>query len=768
MAEQTVHPSVKQWLDEIEAARKREKDFRKTGETILKIYDGSKQESTPFNILFSNTETLLPALYSAVPRPVVQRRFKDDDPLGKLASDAGRRMLEFLLDTNLSDYDPFDTVMRHATLDALLPGRGNAIVKYDADVTGMGEDGEGEASASAEASIPTVQSEMVCLETKLWNRVYYGYAKTWSKVPWVAFEDYIDQAEATRLFGARIAKKMTFTKDDPADAARETSDAREERHTGERKTACIYQIWDRNGKIVRYVSAAYPGGVLKEDDDPLGLSGFFPCPKPLAFVEKTHSLLPTALYTTYENQAIELNKIQLRINRMVEAMKARGIYDSSLGTEIQRVMDADETTLIPSDSSSSLAAEKGMDNAIWFMPLEKIQQALQQLYQARESCKQVIYEITGISDILRGASQASETATAQNIKNQWGTLRLKRLQKEVARYARDLMRIMLELAATKLSEETWAKATGLPFLTTQQAQQVQQLAVIAQATGQPLDPQTQAKLHAPVWGVVLGLLRNDLERAYRIDIETNSTVEPEAAEDQKNIADLMTALGQYLNGVGPLVAKGVMPFEVAQAMMLAISRRFRFGTEIEDYLRQMKPPPPESDGGKGQEAALKQMQQVMMQQVQMKQQEGQNALKMQSMESEKALMEKKIDLELREIQLKADQEKFALAQQTAHDRLAMRDQVHSVKTGAEESVRKVKEQGSQREQQVAKQATGDVKRVTQQVTQLGSALTAIQRQAEQTQALLQEILAVAKAPRVKRPVRGADGKIERVEEEVAV
>lgn len=767
MAESATHPTVKAWLTEIDAARKREQDFRKTGDTILQIYDGSKQESTPFNILFSNTETLLPALYSTVPRPVVQRRFKDDDPLGKLASDAGRRMLEFLLDTNLSDYDPFDTVMRHTTLDALLPGRGTSLVKYDADITGMDDEDSAE-DQTQETPTAYVQSEMVCLETKHWNRVYYGYAKKWSKVPWVAFEDYIDKEEATRLFGKAIAGKMTFSTDDPAERDREQGQPKEETHQGERKTACIYQIWDKSAKKVLYVSAAYPDAMLKEDDDPLGLSGFFPCPKPMAFVEKTHSLIPTALYTTYENQAMELNKIQIRINRMVEAMKARGIYDSSLGTEIQRVMDADETTLVPSDSSSSLAAEKGMDNAIWFMPLDKIQQALQQLYQARESCKQVIYEITGISDILRGASQASETATAQNIKNQWGTLRLKRLQKEVARYARDLMRLMLELAATKLSEDTWAKATGLPFLTSEQAQQVQTLALIAQQTGQPLDPQTQAKLHAPVWGTVLDLLRNDLERAYRIDIETNSTVEPEAAEDQKNISDLMTALGQYLNGVGPLVAKGVMPFEVAQAMMLAISRRFRFGSEIEDYLKQMKAPPPESDGGKGQEAALKQMQQVMMQQVQMKQQEGQNALKMQSMESEKALLEKKIDLELREIQLKADQEKFALAQQTAQDRLTMRDQVHSVKTGAEESVRKVKEQGSQREQQVAKQATGDVKRVTQQVTQLGSALTTIQRQAEQTQSLLQEILAVAKAPRVKRAVRGADGKIERVEEEVAV
>ena len=237
------------------------------------------------------------------------------------------------------------------------------------------------------------------------------------------------------------------------------------------------------------------------------------------------------------------------------------------------------------------------------MPIDVLMATLTQLYQAREQCKRVIYEITGISDILRGSTVASETATAQGIKAQWGTMRLKRLQKEVQRYARDVLRMMLEIAGTKFSEETWAGMTGLPFLTTDQRQQAEQMAQalqMAQAQGAQVPPETQQQvqqaLSAPVWGQVLDLLQNDIQRAYRIDIETNSTVEPEAVEDQKNIAELMNALAQYLNGVGPLVAKGVMPMEVAQSMLLAITRRFRFGTDIEDYIKQMKAPPPEDDG----------------------------------------------------------------------------------------------------------------------------------------------------------------------------
>ena len=124
--------NAKQWIAELAAAKKREKDWRKDGEKILKIYSG--EEKVPFNILFSNTETLSPSLYSAIPRPVVDRRFKDDDPLGKAAAEAGRRTLEFLLDTNVEGYETYDEGMRASVMDALLPGRGVTSIKYDAEI----------------------------------------------------------------------------------------------------------------------------------------------------------------------------------------------------------------------------------------------------------------------------------------------------------------------------------------------------------------------------------------------------------------------------------------------------------------------------------------------------------------------------------------------------------------------------------------------------------------------------------------------------------
>lgn len=686
------------WMNEIAASKQREKDFRKDGERINAIYDGSKSATTPFNILFSNTETLLPALYSAVPRPLVQRRFKDADPIGRAAAMAGQRVLEFLVDTNVDGYETFDEAIRSATLDALLPGRGITCVKYDAEIGEM-QPPEPETDVAPEEGeaepTPYKKSELVCLDTRSWNRVYYGYAKKWSKVPWIAYEEHIDRDEAVRLFGEKIAANIAFTAsedDDEDDKKKKSSDEK-----GARKTACIYQIWDKDGgKKLRYISPQYMDGYLKEIDDPLQLTGFFNQPKPIQFIEKANNLMPTALYVIYENQANELNEITRRINRVVKAIKAKAIYDGELGDDIKNLVEADDNMLVPSDKTSALSAEKGLQNAIWFWPVEQLIATLVQLYNAREQCKRVIYEITGISDIIRGSSVASETATAQNIKTQWGTLRLKRAQKEVQRYSRDLLRMMLEIAATKFSEETWAKMTGLPFLTTAQRQEVDAMAKTLMEQGQqvrallpPGQPpqipphiqmqikQVQADLAKPVWGQVLGMLKDDMQRAYRIDIETNSTVEPEAVEDQKNISDLMTALGQYLNGIGPMVAKGIMPFEVAQTMLLAITRRFRFGSEIEDQIKEMKAPPPESDGKAAEAQAEREREAKETQREQMKieadketkaAERAADALNAKA----KAELDKETAIETARIQAEA-QVKIARIQAVSQQRTAMRE-----------------------------------------------------------------------------------------------
>jgi hypothetical protein len=638
MADSKQSAQVRYWLNEIQDARKREKTYRKEGQRIIDIYSGRKNDEIPFNILYSNTETLSPALYGQTPKPVVQRRYKDDDPTGRDAATVAQRTLEFLLDTNVEGYETFDNAMGNAVLDGLLPGRGVTRVKYEAEITDVpdSQTGEAEEADSGEGanpengadidSTPVTTYEMVCTETVEWDRVLFGYAKRWSKMPWVSFEHYLDKSECTRLFGAAKAEQLKYAsgknkKDD--DNADNSGRDDEDENQGERKTTLIYEIWYKKKKCVYFISPKFDA-YLKEEDDPLELTGFYPIPKPVMFLAKSSDLLPTALYHLYENQAKELNRISVRINRIVDALKVRGAYDGSLGDTLRLVFDGEDNTLVPTDNASNIAMEGGLEKYIWLLPLDKLVQVLQQLIVARNEAKQIIYEVTGIADVLRGATDPNETLGAQTLKSQWASQRLKQQQNEVRRYVREMLRLMVEIAAKKFSHETFAAMTGLPFVSMEQKQQaiaaLKQQAMQAQMMAQqapqapqgmmpgvppgqapaappmpPPDPQLLKIAQSQDWDSVLKLLQDDMQRSYRIDIETNSTIQVNEQEDKKNITEALNAIGQFLSGVSPLVEQGMMDFSVAQAMLLTIVRRFQFGTEIEDQIKAMKPPQPKPD-----------------------------------------------------------------------------------------------------------------------------------------------------------------------------
>jgi hypothetical protein len=171
--------------------------------------------------------------------------------------------------------------------------------------------------------------------------------------------------------------------------------------------------------------------------------------------------------------------------------------------------------------------------------------------------------------------------------------------------------MLLEVACEKFSDESWIKMTGLPFLTEQQFQQAQQdiqkaqmmIAEqnVAQQQGeQPnqnvitqanqLTKTAQLALQQPRWAEVFPVLRDDYTRSYLIDIETNSTLDTEATEDQKNISEFMNALAQFMNAAIPMVQQGVLPFEAMKSMLLAVTQRFRFGHEVEDEIKKMSEP----------------------------------------------------------------------------------------------------------------------------------------------------------------------------------
>lgn len=700
---------VWKWLDEMEDARKREKDFRKTGNRIVELYEAGKPQEYQFNILYSNTETMLPALYNTTPRPVVQRRFKDEDPLGKMAAKAAERTLEYLIDDGNSAYTAFDDLMKSAVIEALVPGRGLTRFKYDAVLEDFqneqaaegaeSPEDEGESTGEAEApdALPqNVKYETVCGEEIPWDRFLHGNAKKWKDVPWCAVQHFMTREELERNFG-EIGTQVPVIEMVSGDAdTQETTDPKS--HGPDLKglkVAEVYEIWDKEEKEVLFISPQWKSAPIKKVEDPLNLTGFYPWPKPLTFVTKISSLVPVALYAMYEEQAKELNKVTVRIGKLINALKVRGLYDATV-EGIDKVLQAEDNVLIPAENVAALLSQgNALEKAIWLFPIEKLIPVLQQLYMQRQQVKTVIYEITGIADIMRGTTQASETLGAQQLKNQWGTLRLKKAQKEVMRYCRECLRIITEIAVTKLSAQTLKSMTGLPYpmqsekqqLQMQMAQvqgQFQQAQQVAQMQGQPppqppqIPPQVQQTLGSPTWEDLLGLLQDDTQRNYRVDIETNSTVDAEATEDKKDIGELLNAISQFLNGVAPMIQDGTLPFGVAQGMLLAVVRRYRFGPELEDQLKQMQAPQPKDDP-KAAEAQKKELEKAQqeVEAGQKKIADEQRALQQKAEDAQRNIqaLQEKAQMELEASQKTAEQDIELQRRQLEHDKALAQQEI---------------------------------------------------------------------------------------------
>lgn len=573
---------VKRWLLELKLADKREAEWRKKGEAVLQRYRQQKAKRHSFNILWSNTETLRPAIYNSLPKPDVRRRFKDEDKLGKVASEVLSRSIEYGMDTT-----DFDTQVKNCVIDMLLPGRGVARVRYVPSLVPTGETVEAEDQEALEGEVEELAWEQAPIEHVNWEDFRMGEGKEWSCVTWIAFRHCLTKDELVEKFGA-IGEEIPMDK-----AADNEVDTEQDEGVKELfKTAVVWEIWDKEESQVLFIAPGYKKEPLKTLDDPLKLTGFFPIPKPLYAAEDASSLIPIPLFEYYKEQADELDVVTRRINILVKGLKMRGIYDSTL-SELSELMRGEDNDLIPASNVTALLERGGLEKAIWFMPIEQSAKVLQILQLQREATKQVIYEITGISDIVRGATNANETATAQQIKSQWGNARLKRMQTDCAVFIRDLIRLQSEIIGEQFQPETLAAMTGLKLPTGQEKQQAmaqwQMQAQQAQAQGQPAPLQPDLP---PSWDEVIQVLRDDKMRTFKIDIETDSTVAASMESDMSGLRDVLTALTQVMQGFGPAVQMGAMPVEALKEIMLTITRRAKMGNAVEDAFDKIKQPPP--------------------------------------------------------------------------------------------------------------------------------------------------------------------------------
>jgi hypothetical protein len=588
--------SSQDWFNALELSKKEMAKWQERGEKIVKRYRDERSEMSgngrKYNILWSNIRTLLPAVYAKKPKAECQRRHKDADPVGRCAAQVLERALQYEID----QYSDFDSGLRHSVLDRLLPGRGVAWVRFEpAYKPGQPEDvGETQITDDVEPEMEdTTQLETSPVDYIYWKDFRHSPARTWEEVTWVARRVYMAKDEGVERFGDDF--KSIPLSHVPMGVDQLKADGV---NTENMKKAVVWEIWDKPSKTVVWVAVGSEK-VLDTKPDPLELDCFFPCPKPLFATLTTDSLVPVADYVMYQDQAAELDTLTERIGKLVEAVKVVGVFDSS-APGIQRMLsEGVDNTLIPVDTWAAFGEKGGLKGSIDFLPLDMVVNALQQLYAAREQAKQVIYEVTGLSDIIRGASVASETATAQQIKSQYASLRLKEMQSDVARFASEILRIKAQIMCAFYRPESLVAISGMD--------------------------QTQDAQYLPQ---AMQLLQNDTLRAFRIEVETDSLVELDEAQEKSDRMEFLQAAGSFIKEaiqappelaplMGEMLMFGVRSFKAGKSMEASLEQ---FIKDAQEKAKQPKPQQPDPEMMKMQ--AMQQTEQGRMQLEQAKMQQG--------------------------------------------------------------------------------------------------------------------------------------------------
>lgn len=620
---------AKRWHAELDLYNDQSDQFTRQSENIIRRYRDQDRDNyivgaapvvRRYNMLWANIEVQKPILYARLPKADVQRRFKDQDPVGRLACEVAERALDY----GIQCTDRFDRVMKDCTEDYLLVAQGVSWQRYvphfkqttpRINVTPISAsysetiEPEGIAADGVQVTNDSRQNEpvndykyrdeqgneygldqlnqdengyyvngepvdVIEYEEVVDDYIYFSDwgcnagARTWDEVYAVWRRVYMTKDELVDRFGEEIAAEV------PMDYEPKGMDKQTEEVKELFKKATIYEIWDRSTRTVCWISKGYDRP-LDQRDDPLGLEDFFPCPRPMWMTQTNNLITPIPDYVFYQDQDAEIQSLTARIAIVEEAIRVRGIYPANVQAVKDLLSEAGSNDMIPLDYTVLQQMQiSDLRNMVFFWPIDVIVNALKAMIEMRNQLIQDVYQITGLSDVLRGQGDPDETATGQELKAQYGGLRVREKQKEVQRFARDMLRIRFEIVFNHFEPSTiWlmTNAQSIPDVMKDPTK------------GQPM-PDGSVNEYGDLFNQAMELLRNKALRMFRVDIETDSTVAADENMEKQRVNELLTATGGFMAQIGETVmAAPEFAAPMGELMMYAF-RRYKAGNTLESAM----------------------------------------------------------------------------------------------------------------------------------------------------------------------------------------
>jgi hypothetical protein len=592
---------AEKWGIEINAAKKNQAGWIQQGEGANRRFlaDNDQKEAinsaikqSKINLFHANINIVLAILFGQVPKVDVSRRFADqNDDEARVASEALERHLNFDIEDTAED---FVSEVKDALQDWKITGLGQMRLRYEFEeesVEGVEAKvgGDGEELAPAIDPYQKKSEESIATEYVFWKDFLWSPCRRWKDCRWVAFRVEMTRDELTKRFGEKIGRTV------PLDARKLSDGDVSEGLKDSWSRAQVWEIWAKEDKSIYWYVEGF-GKILDQKPDTLELKGFFPCPRPLISNTTTTKLMPKPDLEIDRHIYDQIDELAYRIRNLVKRCRLTGAYDKSFPDLARVLQEGNEGDLVGVDGWGGLQEKGGLAGVMQFIPLDAVAKAIDLLTVKLGENITMLYQVTGISDIVRGQAQAGATATEQSIKAQFASTRLQKDQDEVARFATDLQKLRAEIISKHYDPETIIKRSNLLRVETMDAPQPPPM------PGAPPPPPAQKIPDMALITKAVELIKSDIWQ-YRIEVKSDSiSLRDYAALKSERVETIQALAGLFQQSI-PMV----QVFPQAAPFMLELSKWLiaatkgsqqmegmfdRFSAQVEQAANAPKPPPP--------------------------------------------------------------------------------------------------------------------------------------------------------------------------------
>lgn len=622
-----------------------------------------------FDLFWSSTEILKPAIYAKPPLPVVSPMFKDRRPLPNVTAE----MLERSVISAFGRTD-LDEAMCHVRDDLIFYNRGQLWVSLD--------------------------EQKLCVEHLDRKDFLHPPARKWCDVPWVARRAWMTRDEMEDRF-------KTHSGDAYKDALLDepTRDYSRTEMMDRSHKAGVWEVWHKADDRVYWVAKG--ARAFLDDGAPhLKLSGFFPCPRPAYGTRRPRTLEPIPDYRRYSGHFRKINTLTGRIYALLDQVRMKGLIPAGgdVGDAVEQLMNEtrDDVLLIP--VPGAMLSQGSASGWVQWLPLADVAAAITGLIEARKQLIDDFYQLSGISDIMRGATEAEETLGAQRLKTQYGSVRVREKIDELQRIAADVTRISAEIMAENFSKDTLLDMSQMEVPTKAEIKkQISELESAAEDEMRALMDQAQQAMQSPEaqeidpqqaqqqmqqaqqqiiakYGPqikaasetvpiedVMELLRDDKARGFAFEVATDSTIMVDETAEKASRAEFMQTFIGASQGLLTLAQVGEAGAKLAGEMLKFVLQPYRAGRELNSVIDEFIDAAPQmaaqsKEGGEDQAAMVKLAEaELAKAQAQGQNYEAQAQLKMQELQLKTAEAQENA---------RQDQQKFELQVQDSEGKIA--------------------------------------------------------------------------------------------------